>query len=84
MEIIGFLVFGLVVGAIAKFFLPGKDPGGLFATAIIGMVGSLLGGLIGREIFGRGPSYVPGWAMSIFGAIVVLVLFRLFRRRTGG
>lgn len=81
MEIIGFIVFGLVVGAIAKLLMPGRDPGGVFVTAIIGMVGALVGGLIGRYILGRGEAYTPGWIMSIVGALILLALYRKFGRR---
>jgi uncharacterized membrane protein YeaQ/YmgE (transglycosylase-associated protein family) len=81
MEIIGFIVFGLVVGAIAKFLMPGRDPGGLFATAMIGMIGALVGGLIGRYLLGRGEAYAPGWIMSIAGALILLWLYRRFGRR---
>jgi uncharacterized membrane protein YeaQ/YmgE (transglycosylase-associated protein family) len=83
MHIIGFIIFGLIIGAIAKFIMPGKDPGGIFVTAIIGMVGSLLGGYIGRFLLGRGDDYSAGWIMSIIGAIILLALYRLFvGRRT--
>jgi uncharacterized membrane protein YeaQ/YmgE (transglycosylase-associated protein family) len=82
MEILGFIVFGLVVGAIAKFLMPGRDPGGLFMTAIIGMVGALVGGLIGRYLLGRGEAYTPGWIMSIVGALILLALYRKFGRRS--
>ena len=81
MEIIGFIVFGLVVGVIAKFLLPGRDPGGLVVTTIIGMVGALLGGVIGRYLLGRGETYTAGWIMSIVGALVLLLLYRMVRRR---
>jgi uncharacterized membrane protein YeaQ/YmgE (transglycosylase-associated protein family) len=81
MEIIGFIIFGLVVGAIAKFLMPGRDPGGLLATTMIGMVGALIGGLIGRYLLGRGESYAPGWIMSIVGALILLALYRKFGRR---
>jgi uncharacterized membrane protein YeaQ/YmgE (transglycosylase-associated protein family) len=83
MEIIGFIVFGLVVGVIAKFLMPGRDPGGVFVTAIIGMVGALLGGLIGRYLLGGGETYTPGWIMSIVGTLVLLALYRMFARRSG-
>jgi uncharacterized membrane protein YeaQ/YmgE (transglycosylase-associated protein family) len=81
MEIIIFIVFGLIVGALAKLIMPGKDPGGIIVTAIIGMVGSLLGTLIGRYVFGWGPYYSARWIMSILGAIILLALYRLFAGR---
>jgi uncharacterized membrane protein YeaQ/YmgE (transglycosylase-associated protein family) len=81
MEIIGFIVFGLVVGAIARFLMPGRDPGGFFATTMIGMIGALVGGLIGRYLLGRGEGYTPGWIMSIAGALILLWLYRRFSCR---
>lgn len=81
MEIIGFIIFGLIVGAVAKFLMPGPDPGGLFVTSMIGMAGSLIGGLIGRYLLGRGESYAPGWIMSIIGAVVLLAIYRQVKRR---
>jgi uncharacterized membrane protein YeaQ/YmgE (transglycosylase-associated protein family) len=81
MDILLFIVFGLIVGAIAKLIMPGKDPGGFIVTAIIGMVGSLLGGFIGRTLLGRGDDYAAGWIMSILGAIILLALYRLVAGR---
>ena len=74
MHVLSFILFGLVVGAIAKLLMPGRDPGGFITTALIGMVGSLVGGLIGRAIWG--PPYTAGWIMSILGAIVLLAIYR--------
>ena len=83
MHIIGFIIFGLIVGALAKLIMPGKDPGGIIVTVIIGMVGSLIGGFLGRYLLGRGENYQAGWIMSILGAIILLALDRLiFGRRT--
>jgi uncharacterized membrane protein YeaQ/YmgE (transglycosylase-associated protein family) len=82
MGIIGWIVFGLVVGAIAKFLMPGRDPGGIIVTMLLGVVGALLGGFTGRAMGLYGPQEEAGWLMSIAGAIVVLLLYRLlFRRR---
>lgn len=81
MGILGFIIFGLIVGALAKLIMPGKDPGGFIVTAIIGMVGSLLGGFIGRYLFGRGENYSAGWIMSILGAIILLALYRVIAGR---
>jgi uncharacterized membrane protein YeaQ/YmgE (transglycosylase-associated protein family) len=81
-EIIGFILFGLVVGVIAKFIMPGRDPGGILVTTGIGMVGALVGGLIGRYLLGRGDTYTAGWIMSIVGAVILLALYRVVRRRS--
>ncbi len=81
MHLILFAIFGLIVGFIAKLFTPGRDPGGIIITAIIGMAGALLGGVIGRTLLGRGPNYQAGWIMSIIGAIILLAIYHLLRPR---
>jgi uncharacterized membrane protein YeaQ/YmgE (transglycosylase-associated protein family) len=84
MHIIAWILFGLVAGVIAKFLMPGRDPGGFFITILLGIAGSFLGGLVGRAV----GLYQPGqrtarWIMSIIGAIVILAIYRLIvRRRT--
>jgi uncharacterized membrane protein YeaQ/YmgE (transglycosylase-associated protein family) len=79
MHIIGFLIFGLIVGLLARAIYPGPQPMGWLATAILGMVGSLVGGLVGSVLWGAGRTetggvgFTPGGLiMSILGAIVVL------------
>lgn len=78
LHLIGQIVFGLIVGIIAKFIMPGKDPGGLIVTAIIGMVGSLIGTFIGRVLWG-GAGYESGWITSILGAILLLWIYRMIK-----
>jgi uncharacterized membrane protein YeaQ/YmgE (transglycosylase-associated protein family) len=81
-EIIWLAIFGLGVGLIARFLMPGKDPMGLIMTAILGIAGSFLGTFLGRSLFGKGPYYQARWLMSILGALVLLFLYRiLFTRR---
>ena len=75
------MLSGLVIGAIAKLIMPGKDPGGIIVTAIIGMVGSLLGTFIGRQFFSFGANQVAGWPMAIIGSLILLGAYRLL---TGG
>jgi uncharacterized membrane protein YeaQ/YmgE (transglycosylase-associated protein family) len=84
MEILSWIVFGLVVGALAKLLMPGRDPGGIIVTMLIGIAGSLLGGFVGQALGFYGPGQRgAGWIMSIVGAVVLLVLYRvLFVRRT--
>ena len=81
MDILVWIVFGLVVGVVAKFLLPGKDPGGVVLTIIIGIVGALLGGWIGRAagIYREGEPV--GFIMAVVGAIVLLLLYRLLFAR---
>jgi uncharacterized membrane protein YeaQ/YmgE (transglycosylase-associated protein family) len=81
MGILSWIVFGLVVGIIAKLLTPGKDPGGFIITMLLGIAGALLGGFIGRAMGFYGPNEPAGWLMSIVGAIVLLVLYRLIARR---
>lgn len=69
-------VIGLVVGAIAKLLMPGKDPGGCFITILIGIAGAWLGTFLGRVTFG-GENYAAGWVMSIVGAMILLLIYRM-------
>jgi uncharacterized membrane protein YeaQ/YmgE (transglycosylase-associated protein family) len=79
-SIIWVLVIGLVVGAIAKLLMPGKDPGGCIITMLLGIAGAFVGTWIGRLFAGE--NYIAGWIMSIVGAMILLLLYRvIFRRR---
>ena len=81
--VIGWIVFGLIVGAIAKLVMPGRDPGGWIITILLGIAGALLGGYLGRALGWYGPNQGAGFFMSLIGAIVLLALYRmLFVRRT--
>ena len=75
--IIGWIVFGLIVGAVAKLAMPGRDPGGIIVTMLLGIVGALLGGFLGRALGLYGPTDAVGFLMSTLGAIVVLWLYRM-------
>ena len=79
-HLIGQAIFGLIVGVIAKFLMPGKDPGGLILTAIIGLVGAMVGTFLGRTLFGT-ENYSAGWMMSILGAMVLLYLHRVLSKK---
>ena len=75
------MLTGLVIGIVAKIIMPGKDPGGIIVTALIGMAGSLIGTFIGRALFDN-PRYEASWAMAIMGSLILLGLYRvLFGRR---
>jgi uncharacterized membrane protein YeaQ/YmgE (transglycosylase-associated protein family) len=76
MHLLGQILFGLIVGIIAKLLMPGRDPGGFIITALIGMAGSLIGTLIGRAMWG-GAGYEAGWITSILGAIALLAAYRM-------
>ena len=75
--IVGWILFGLIVGVIAKLIMPGRDPGGIIVTMLLGIVGAVLGGFLGRSLGFYGPQQAAGWLMSIVGAIVVLMLYRV-------
>ena len=81
MAVIGWIVFGLIVGALAKLVMPGRDPGGIIVTMLIGMAGALLGGFLGRAMGFYGPGEAAGWLMSFLGAVVLLMLYRMLVRR---
>ena len=81
--LIGWIVFGLIVGIIAKLLVPGRDPGGFVVTALIGIVGALVAGWIGRAVGWYGPNDSAGFLMSIVGAVILLAIYHaLVRRRT--
>jgi uncharacterized membrane protein YeaQ/YmgE (transglycosylase-associated protein family) len=81
MGIIAWILFGLVVGVIAKLLMPGRDPGGFIVTILIGIAGALLGGFIGRAMGFYGESEGAGWIVSILGAILLLAIYRMMVRR---
>lgn len=84
MGVLGWILFGLVVGAIAKLLMPGRDPGGFIITILLGIAGALIGGFIGRAAGWYGPNEPAGFLMSLLGAVVLLALYRVMigRRRT--
>ena len=77
MDILLWIVFGLIVGVVAKFVMPGRDPGGMIVTIVLGIVGALLGGWIGRALGVYQPGQPAGFIMAVVGAIVVLAVYRL-------
>ncbi len=79
--ILGWIIFGLIVGAIAKVLMPGRDPGGIVVTMLLGIVGAVLGGYAGRLLGMYGPNDSAGIFMSILGAVGLLFLYRMVARR---
>jgi uncharacterized membrane protein YeaQ/YmgE (transglycosylase-associated protein family) len=79
--IVGWIVFGLIVGAVAKLFMPGRDPGGIIVTMLLGIVGALIGGFLGRALGLYGPEDAAGFLMSTLGAIAVLWIYRMTMHR---
>jgi uncharacterized membrane protein YeaQ/YmgE (transglycosylase-associated protein family) len=88
MGIIAFIILGLLAGIIAKAVLPGDDPGGVIITAIIGIVGALLGGFLAGVIFDADPLDeffdISTWLTAIVGAIVLLLIYRAVAGRRPG
>ena len=84
--IIGWIIFGVIAGAIAKLLMPGRDPGGFIVTTLLGIAGAVIGGFIGRALWGS--SGVNDWsvgsfALAIAGAILLLILYRVLVGRRG-
>ncbi|WP_426361755.1 GlsB/YeaQ/YmgE family stress response membrane protein [Streptomyces sp. E-08] len=85
MGILAWILLGLLAGIIAKMVMPGKDPGGIIVTTLIGVAGALLGGWLGKVIFHvdsvDGFFEVSTWIAAIVGSLILLAVFRLFARR---
>ena len=83
MAILGWILFGLVVGALAKLVMPGRDPGGIIVTILLGIAGALVGGFIGQALGLYGPGEAAGFVMSFLGAVALLAIYRVLigRRR---
>jgi uncharacterized membrane protein YeaQ/YmgE (transglycosylase-associated protein family) len=81
MGILGWIVFGLIVGALAKLVMPGRDPGGIIVTMLLGIAGAVIGGFVGRAMGFYGPNEAAGFLMSFVGAVILLALYRMFAGR---
>ena len=77
MDILLWIIFGLVVGVVAKFLMPGNDPGGIVLTIVLGIVGAMLGGWVGRVMGLYREGEPAGFIMAVVGAVVLLGLYRL-------
>ena len=82
MHILVWILFGLVVGVVAKFLMPGRDPGGFVITIVLGIVGAFVGGFVGRMLGWYGDGDPVGFIMAVLGAIVVLAIYRMTVGRT--
>ena len=76
-DVLIWIVFGLVVGVIAKLMMPGRDPGGAIITILLGIVGAVLGGFLGRALGFYGPNEPAGFLMSLIGAVLLLWIYRM-------
>lgn len=81
MEFIWMLIIGLVVGVVAKFLMPGKDPGGFIVTMLLGIAGAFLAGFLGRSLGWYQAGDVAGFLASVIGALVILLVYRLATRK---
>jgi uncharacterized membrane protein YeaQ/YmgE (transglycosylase-associated protein family) len=81
LSLIGTIVVGLVVGLIARALKPGDDSMGFIMTIILGIAGSLIAGYVGRAMGWYQPGQAAGWIASVIGAIILLVIYGLIRRR---
>ena len=75
-------IIGLIVGIVAKFLMPGKDPGGFIITAILGVIGSFVATWLGKTLGWYQPGETAGWIGSIIGAIILLIIYRLFTKKS--
>jgi uncharacterized membrane protein YeaQ/YmgE (transglycosylase-associated protein family) len=80
--IVGWIVFGVIVGVIAKLLMPGRDPGGFIITTLLGIAGAVIGGFIGRAMGLYGENDAAGLFMSILGAVVLLFGYRMIAGRS--
>jgi uncharacterized membrane protein YeaQ/YmgE (transglycosylase-associated protein family) len=81
LSLIWTLIIGLVVGAVAKLIMPGKDPGGIFITMLLGVAGSFVALFIGRAVGHYENGSAPGFIASVIGAIILLAIYRMVRRK---
>ena len=79
--ILGWILFGLIVGAVAKLIMPGNDPGGIIVTMLLGIVGAVVGGWLGRAMGFYGPNDPAGFLMSLIGAVALLAVYRVMAGR---
>jgi uncharacterized membrane protein YeaQ/YmgE (transglycosylase-associated protein family) len=81
LAILGWMLFGLIVGGLAKLVMPGRDPGGIVVTMLIGVAGALLGGSLGRLVGWYEPSEAAGFVVATLGAILLLFIYRKTTQR---
>ncbi len=82
MSILWTLIIGLIVGAVAKLLMPGKDPGGFIITILLGIAGSFVATYLGRALGWYRDGSSAGFIMSVVGAMLLLLIYRMFKGRT--
>lgn len=75
------IIIGLIIGIVAKLIMPGNDPGGFIITALLGIAGSFVGSYLGQLVGLYQPGQPAGFIMSVIGALILLALYHLIRRR---
>ncbi|HUF30506.1 MAG TPA: GlsB/YeaQ/YmgE family stress response membrane protein [Gemmatimonadaceae bacterium] len=81
MELIGTIIIGLIVGVVAKLLMPGRDPGGFIITILLGIAGAFVGTYIGRALGFYAPGEAAGFLMSLLGAVLLLLIYRMVAKR---
>jgi len=84
MQFLWMCLIGLIAGALAKLIMPGRDPGGIFITMLLGIAGSLLAGFLGRSLGWYQDGQGAGLILSVVGAILLLAIYRMFKRSSAG
>ena len=91
LSIIGWILFGLIAGLIAKAVMPGRDPGGAIVTILLGIAGAIVGGWVGSALFGYGsrgdgdfssPGFLMSMLLAVVGAVILLAIYRLATGRS--
>ena len=80
--ILSWMLFGLIIGALARLLVPGRQPIGLLKTMLLGVAGSFAGGFIVFVLFGGRPVQSVGWIGSVIGAVILLAIAQRYQRRT--
>jgi len=81
LHLLWIIIIGFVAGAVAKLIMPGKDPGGFLITIVLGVAGALLSTLLGRLVGWYSPGDSAGFIGAVVGAIILLVLYRLIKKK---
>jgi uncharacterized membrane protein YeaQ/YmgE (transglycosylase-associated protein family) len=81
MELIGTIIIGLIVGIVAKLLMPGRDPGGFIITILLGIAGAFVGTFVGRALGFYAPGEAAGFLMSLLGAVLLLLIYRMIVKR---
>lgn len=82
MEILGWIILGLIAGGLGRFIMPGRDPGGCVVTILLGIAGALLAGYVGRLLGWYGPGERAGFIMATLGAVAILLMYRALHKNT--